>query len=483
MKFTGRSVLAFMLLTMFATCLITLTVVNAPIAVNGRQDVSSTKSSSKGFTNGEFKKLNATLQIIEDQFYSEVDREKVIDGAVNGMMDALKDPYSVYMNSDSANQLMSSLEGTYSGIGAEVTLEDNQVMVLAPIKDTPADRAGIHPKDVFVSINGEKLEGLKLNEAVDKIRGPKGTKAKIKVKRAGASELLDFEVVRADINVETVYGQMLDNRIGKIEVRQFSMNTGTRFNEELKKLEQGGMKGLIIDVRNNPGGFVPVAEAIADNFVPAGKAIYQQERRGEKKIPKLSKGKNIKKYPIVVLMNEGSASASEILAGALKDHHLANLVGVTTFGKGTMQMTYPEQLGDGSMLKMTIAKWLTPNGTWIHKLGIKPDIEAKEPDYYFASRLSQKEELKYDMNSDDVKNAQIMLNGLEYKTGRKDGYFDRETENAVKAFQHHENLAETGRVDTATAAKLEGAIKKRLLNPAFDTQLNKAIEVLRQEIR
>lgn len=480
-KFTGRAVIAFVLLTMFATCLITLTVVKNPIMTSGDRQATTAKFS--GFTNNEFKKLNTTLQLIEGQYYSNVDREKVIDGAVNGMMEALKDPYSVYMNEESAGQFASSLEGTYTGIGAEVTMEDNKVTVLAAIKGTPAERAGILPKDVFVSINGEKLDGLKLSEAIERIRGPKGTKAKIKVRRAGMDALLEFEVVREDISLETVHGEMLDRGIGLIEIRQFSMNTGKRFKEELTKLERSGMKGLIIDVRNNPGGFVPVVTDIAENFIPSGQIIYQQERRDEKVTKALSRGKGTKKYPIITLINEGSASASEILAGALQDLQLAKLVGVPSFGKGTMQVTYKEEFDDGSLLKMTFAKWLTPKGSWVHKSGIKPDVEVKEPDYYFVSRLSQKQELKYDMNNEDVRNLQIMLDGLAYHPGRKDGYFDHTTEQAVQAFQVQSGLPETGKVDDLTAQKLEAEIKRRLQDPKYDTQLNKAVEVLREEIR
>lgn len=481
MKFTGRAVIAFVLLTMFATCLVTLTIVNAPMLVNSPKGVTS-PDNVEGFTSGEFKKLSTTLNLIEKEFYSPVDRQKLIDGAIDGMMDSLQDPYSVYINQESAEQFASSLQGVYSGIGAEVTIENNQVVVLSSIKGTPADRAGIRPKDVFVSINGEKLEGLKLHEAIDKIRGSKGTKAKIKVKRAGVNDLIEFVIVRTDINVETVFAKMLADAMGYIEIRQFNYYTAKRFREEIIKLEANGMKGLIMDVRNNPGGLVPIVEEIAEHFVPKGKIISQTEKRNNVRKQDVSKGKGPKSYPIVMLVNEGSASAAEILAGALQDHQLAKLVGVTTFGKGTVQVSYAEELGDGSLLKMTVSKWLTPNGSWIHKKGIKPDVEIRQPDYYYAMRMSKEHVLRYNMSSDDVKSAQMMLNGLDLKTGRTDGYYDHATEKAVKLFQKQVSLEPTGNLDSETAARLELEIKKRLADEAYDAQLNKAIEVLRQEI-
>ncbi|CAH0121822.1 S41 family peptidase [Paenibacillus sp. CECT 9249] len=482
MIFKGRTVFVFVLLTMFATSLLTVTLVNTPIFANQGERMASSMA-AEGLTKQEFEKINTTLKLIESRFYSDVDRTKVIDGAINGMMSSLQDPYSVYMDKEVADEFSSSsIEGAFTGIGAEVTLEDGKVTVVSPIKGSPAERAGIMAKDVLISVNGEKLEGLKLNDAVAKIRGPKGTKAKILVKRAGVAEPIEYVVVREEIDLETVYAQMLPDKIGLIEISQFSMKTAKRFGEELKNLESQGMKGLVIDVRNNPGGVVPVLIEIAEHFVPKGKVILQMENREGKREQQLSKGSS-KPYPVTVLINKGSASAAEILAVALQENHVGTLVGETSFGKGTVQVSYTEELRDGSLLKMTIAKWLTPDGNWIHHQGVKPDIEIKPPDYYYAVRLSKERDLAYDMNNDDVKNAQVMLDALGMKPGRKDGYFSQQTKSAVEKFQRQNGLHATGVINSETAEKLEDAVRKLLEDPKSDVQLNKAVEVLRKEIR
>ncbi|GJM70237.1 hypothetical protein HMSSN036_24530 [Paenibacillus macerans] len=316
-----------------------------------------------------------------------------MDGAIDGMMGALGDPFSSYMAPDTAQQFSEQIEGSFTGIGAEVSMENGNVVVVSPIKGSPAEKAGIQPKDILLSVNGESFEGLSLNEAVAKIRGPKGTEAKIKVKRAGSDTTLEFTIVRDDIALETVYSRMEDGGVGVIEVTEFSMNTAERFKEELASLEKKGMKGLVIDVRNNPGGVLTVVEDMSEQFVPKGKVIVQVEDKNKRRQQTLSDGSG-KKYPIVVVTNKGSASASEILAGALQESAGAKLVGEATYGKGTVQSSYTQEMGDGSMLKITIAKWLTPNGEWIHKKGIQPDIAVSQPDYFSVAPINKEKNVQ-----------------------------------------------------------------------------------------
>lgn len=437
---------------------------------------------SKGLQQKESQKLGTALDLIEGNYYEPVDREKLIDGAVNGMMEALGDPYSNYMGKETAKQFEESIEGSFSGIGAEVSSENGKVVVVSPIKGSPAEKAGVHPKDIILSVNGESLEGLELNAAVAKIRGPKGSKATLEIQRSGSPEPLKLVITRDDVKLETVYATMEKDGVGVIEVTQFSMNTGDRFKEELAKLEKQGMKGLVIDVRNDPGGVLPIVIEMAEQFVPAGKAIVLVENKDKVREASNSKGSK-KAYPVVVLMNKGSASASEILAGALQQSAGAKLIGENSFGKGTVQTSFDKQLGDGSLLKITIAKWLTPNGSWIHGKGIKPDIAVAQPDYFSVAPINKSVTLQYNMNSTDVKSAQTMLDALGYKPGRKDGYFDAATKNAVKKFQAATKLSATGVIDTKTAEQIEAALIKVIQDPANDNQRNRGIEEVQKEIK
>lgn len=230
-----------------------------------------------GLQQKESQKLGTALSLIESNYYETVDREKLIDGAVNGMMEALGDPYSNYMGKETAEKFEESIEGSFSGIGAEVSSDNGKVVVVSPIKGSPAEKAGIQAKDVILSVNGESLEGMELNAAVAKIRGPKGSEATLKIQRSGSVEPLEFVLTRDDVKLETVYATMEKDNVGVIEVTQFSLNTAERFKEELEKLEKQGMKGLVIDVRNDPGGVLPIVIEMAEQFVPAGKSIVQIE--------------------------------------------------------------------------------------------------------------------------------------------------------------------------------------------------------------
>ncbi|QHT63404.1 PDZ domain-containing protein [Paenibacillus lycopersici] len=485
MHFKGRTVAAFILLTMAASVLVTLTVADQFVAIGSggtaAKAASSASSGQYGLSEKELRKLNTVLELIETKYFRDVDRTEVLDGAVNGMMTALGDPYSVYMEKSAAKQFSETIEGSFTGIGAGVQIKDGNIIVESAIKGSPAERAGVLPNDVLLSVNGEKLSGLSLNDAVAKIRGPKGSKVKLLIQRQGMSQPLQLTIVRDDIDYETVYAHLREDGIGVIEIRQFSLNTGDRFAEELDKLEKQHMKALVIDVRGNPGGVLPVVVSVAQPFVPKGEPIVQVEDKSGHREKTVSKGTG-KPYPVAVLINKGSASASEVLAGALKEEGHAVLVGETSFGKGTVQVSYDKPLADGSLIKMTIAKWLTPLGNWVHEKGLQPDVAVQPPDYYTAARMSKTKTLVPNTISEDTKSLQTMLSGLGYKIDRKDGYYSTATEDSVRAFQQKAGLPATGSADKATAEKIEEQLIAKIRDEKSDTQLQKAVSVLQGKL-
>lgn len=485
MYFKGRTVIAFVMLTMLASVLVTLTVADTLIQPEERANGSAVAAAAAAADSGKYRlrteelaKLNAVLELIETKFYEDVERKELVDGAVSGMMGALDDPYSVYMEQEVARHFSESIEGSFTGIGAEVTTESGKIIVVSPIKGSPAERSGLLAKDVLISVNGVSLDGLSLQEAVAKIRGPKGTKAKIVVKRSGFAEPIQLVLIRDNIDVETVHSTLRPDGVGVIEIRQFSLNTAKRFKEELERLEEQGIKGLVLDVRNNPGGVLPVVIEISQLMMKEGSTVVQVEDRDGNREKTLAKGGELKPYPIAVLTNKGSASASEILAGALQEAAGAKVIGEQSFGKGTVQVSYNKALGDGSLVKMTIAKWLTPKGNWIHKKGITPNRIVEPPDMYTVARMNLQKTLKPDSLSEQVRSAQIMLHGLGYEPKREDGYFGAETVDAVRKFQTDRGLAVTGEVDGKTAAALEQAVIQWIQNKENDTQLLEAVKAV-----
>jgi len=485
MQFKGRTVLSFVLLGMLASAIVTLILVRtvSPVAtgVGSPAPVRPTPKAAVSASGKDLAKIEAALKIVQEQYLTKVDQEKVIDGAIHGMLAALDDPYTVYMDKEEAKQFEESVSSSFQGIGAEVAMEANKVTVVSPIKGSPAEKVGIRAGDVIVSVNGESLDGLTLNQAVLKIRGTKGTEAKLVLMRTGTANPIEVTIVRDDISVETVHGQMLEDKLGRIDITQFSTNTAKRFLEELSILEADGMKGLVIDVRNDPGGMLDAVLEILNPLVPSGKPLVIVEDRDGKREPTLSKGSG-KPYPIVVLANKGSASASEILAGSLQENIGAKVIGEATFGKGTVQMTFAKELGDGSNIKMTVFKWLTPKGNWIHKKGILPDIAVDQPPVFKVSPLTRKSTLKQGVTSDEVKQLQIMLTGIGEARLEADGVYTKETASAVKKFQQANGLPVTGEVDAATADQLEKAVLTAIRDPKNDLQLKAAIDELKKQL-
>ncbi|SDZ34258.1 carboxyl-terminal processing protease [Evansella caseinilytica] len=424
-------------------------------------------------------KFTAAYELILEKYYENVEESKLLEGAISGMLDTLEDPYSVYMDENTAKEFMESLDSSFEGIGAEVSMTNGKVTIVAPFRDSPAEAAGLRPNDQIIKVDGEDIEGLSLYEAVLKIRGEKGTTVTLTINRPGVSDSLEFEVVRDTIPIETVYSDLVEENgknIGVLEISSFSENTAERFAEELTKLEEEGIDGLIIDVRGNPGGFLQSVEDIGNLIIPGGEPVVQIENREGETVRHISNLDSKKTYEIVGLINEGSASASEILAAALKEAGGYEIVGQTTFGKGTVQQSL--KMGDGSEIKLTLYKWLTSGGNFINEVGVEPTVEVKQPEFFYASPINLEETLTYDMTNENIASAQVMLQGLGYDPERTDGYFSKETENAVKEFQKAAGITVSGEIDEKTAEYLQMEIINAVQGREFDLQFNKAVELL-----
>lgn len=329
-------------------------------------------------------KLEDVKNLIKDSFVLSYDESKLMDGAIKGMVASLGDPYSQYFDKQEYEQFMEQTTGKYAGVGLLVTVDpkDNLITVVNAFKDSPAAKAGIKPGDKVVQVDGQDVDGNSLDKAVSMMKGDKGTKVQIGVLREGASQLMHFELVRDIINVQTVEYSMLDNNIGYIRLTAFDQGSAKEFNAALDDLSKKGMKGLIFDLRDNPGGLLDVAVKIADRLMPKGLIVYTMDKKGVKE--QWMSDANKINVPLVVLVNGNSASASEVVSGAIQDSGSGTLVGTKTFGKGIVQSIVAE-FKDGSALKLTTAKYYTPKGRNIQGTGIQPDVVVEMPKEYQSS--------------------------------------------------------------------------------------------------
>lgn len=427
----------------------------------------------------EFEKLYNAFDTIQDNYFKEVDEKKLVNGAIDGMLQSLDDPYSDYMNEEEASSFHESISSSFEGIGAEIQEKDGFIIIVSPLKGSPAEKAGLKPNDKVVSVDGKNIQGMGSTEAVLLIRGEKGTTVKLVVQRPGVSEPLNFSIVRDTIPIETVYGDMVTDTIAKVQITTFSENTSTELIAILNDLQSKGMKGLILDLRQNPGGLLNQAVAISSLFVPEGKVLFKVEDRDGNIEEVKSEQKENPDIPLVVIIDKGSASASEILAGAVSESANVPLVGEKSFGKGTVQRA--QDFSDGSNMKYTTEKWLTPEGNWIHEKGIVPDYEVAMPEYANISYVDPEQELKLSVASTQVKAAQQMLKALGIDPGRVDGYFDEATQKAVIEFQKQQNIEQTGILKGESTILLME--KLRDLIKANDPQVQKAVELLQQEVK
>ncbi|HPL53646.1 MAG TPA: S41 family peptidase, partial [Bacillota bacterium] len=338
-------------------------------------------------------KLLSLKEYIKGNYVEEADDNKLIEGAIKGMFESLGDPYSTYMTKEEFKNFNESTKGSYGGIGVIVSKsEDGYVTVVAPIEDTPGEKAGLKTNDKIIKVDDKDIIGIDLEAAVSLMKGKKGTQVTLTVMRDGAKEPQMFKIIREEIILKTVKSDMMEDNIGYIRISMFDEDMGSEFKKALGSLRAKGMKGLIVDLRQNPGGFINQCVEVADELLDEGLIVYTEDKAKKREDYKSGKGKV--DVPFVVLIDGGSASASEIVSGAVKDRKGGLLIGEKTFGKGLVQSV--EQLKDGSGIKLTTQKYYTPNGISINKVGIRPDIEVKA----LETRGEQKDENEVDVQLD-----------------------------------------------------------------------------------
>ncbi len=322
-----------------------------------------------------YNKFEKLISYAKENFLYEADEEVMLEGALKGMLSALGDPYTEYMTQKEFNSLLEQTKGSYEGIGVYITpSDDNRIMVVSPIEDTPAEKAGLKTGDKIIKVNGTEYTADKMDDAIKIMKGMPNTSVTLTILRVdkdGKSQTFDVDVMRETIKLVTVKSSMLEDNIGYIRITTFDEQTAADFKAQYKALEKQGMKGLVVDLRYNPGGIIDATVEITDMLIGEGFVTYTQTKAGEREY--YNSDKNKINIPYVLLVNEGSASASEIMAGAVKDTKSGTLIGTKTFGKGIVQRI--QRFGsDGSGVKMTISEYFTPSGVNIHGIGIEPDI-------------------------------------------------------------------------------------------------------------
>lgn len=327
-----------------------------------------------------FGKVIELRKFILENYYQDFDEEEFIDGILKGLFMSLNDPYSVYMGKEEFDKFTEDNEGTYGGIGVIVApTEDGMITVVAPIEDTPGERAGLKSGDKIIKVEGDDVNAQVMDDAVRRMRGEPGTDVNITIYRESAGDPFDVSITREEIRLKTVKSRMLDDELGYIRISMFDQITSDDFKTNLEDILAQNPKGLVIDLRNNPGGSLGEVVEIADELLGNQMIVYTENRVGQKR--EFKSGFKKVDLPMAVLVNEGSASASEILSGAIQDSNSGVIVGETTFGKGVVQTVIP--LDDGTGFKLTTSQYFTPNGRNIHGIGIEPDVVIEMPDSYY----------------------------------------------------------------------------------------------------
>lgn len=402
----------------------------------------------------ELKTFSEVLTQVQKSYVDETKVKDLVQGAIRGMLSTL-DPHSAYMTPEMYKEMQVETKGEFGGVGIQIGVKENRLAVIAPIEGTPAYRAGVKAGDFITKVNDETTKDLTLMDAVQKMRGPKGSKVNLTIQREGTPDPLQFTLVRDTIKIESVKSKVLDN-IGYVRLTQFQESTGRDLSKVLKQFKEQKLQSTILDLRNNPGGLLTASVEVSEQFLPGGKLIVYTKGRESKKDEWIAKGKDqMDDSPMIILINEGSASASEIVAGALQDYGRAVIVGTTSFGKGSVQTILP--LGDGSGLRLTTAKYYTPKGRSIQSTGITPDIVVKAQPPVTVAKAG---EMKPGEKEGEPKQTKPAVSGKDQP--------------AVNGKGHEEGIPKDGATaqPSPTDASNDPSIEQ-------DVQLQKAVEMLK----
>lgn len=427
-----------------------------------------------------FEKLelfNKVLYLIESQYYRDVDTEKLIEGAINGMMNTL-DPHSNFLDKNVFTRMQEETSGEFGGLGIEVTQKDGAILIITPIEDSPAFRVGIKPGDRIVEINHESIVGMELEDAIEKLRGKNKSKIHLGIAREGRDGILNFELAREIIQIKPVKAQLVKENYAYLRLVQFQKKSGQYIAEAIKRLREeskknGGLKGIVLDLRSNPGGLLDEAVEVSSIFLKEGVVVSTEGRDPKQKEVRYVKKTGFKELelPIVVLINGSTASASEIVAGALQDHKRALIVGAQSFGKGSVQSV--AKIDDERGVKLTIAQYMTPSNKKIQAIGIKPDVEIEETDGDWVASNRKESSI---VREKDLKNhLTATVETAEEKTERERlEKIDREVrEKRLKELKEKKNK----KLDTKQEVLSEDSDERRG-DPEKDYQVSQAVNYL-----
>lgn len=433
----------------------------------------------------EYSKLQSILNILSDKWYFIQDFEdpnnQLIDNAIKGMLDLNGDIHTEYLSVDELQDFQSGLNANFVGIGVQYYNIDGYNIVRRVLSNSPAQKAGVMPGDIFYAVNGESVIGMDLDKLSDMVRGEEESVVSIDFKRGEA--IVNLKITRGPV-LSSAFGEMIDESIGYLEIQSFSLQTGDEVGFYLDEMSKQGLKKLIIDVRDDGGGYINTLVQIASYFLDEDQVVIQEEFNNQQQSTTYSRGnvyENIEE--IVMLVNQNSASASEVLTAALQENLGIEVVGVNTYGKGTVQLTY--EFNDGSALKYTTAQWLTPNGNKIHGVGIKPTQEVKLHEVFYQDYPNFEEEIVQSFLPDSVgypiQYTQYVLDFLGYDIDRFDGYYSEATQIALEAYQTSLQMRPDAEINKALISQLSSSIIREwnINQDIHDVQLQKAIELLK----
>lgn len=431
----------------------------------------NTRCNAKGSTDDNIELLIKIFQEIKSNYVEKPDTQKLVYGAISGMLKSLNDQHTYFMDEVKYKDMKVEIKGKFFGVGIEITMKDGQLTVVSPIDGSPGYRAGLKPNDRIIKIDGKSTEGISIIDAVHKIRGEKGTPVVLTVLREGMDEHFDVEIIRDEIKIKSVVSKIIDKKIGYVRLKNFNFTAASELGSVLEKFRKSGLKGVIFDLRNNPGGLLSGAVRISDFFIDKGVIVSTKGRKAYENSSRMAEEKNTiisEDIPVILLINAGSASASEIVAGALKDHKRAKIYGTKSFGKASVQKFFPFK-NDAIAVRLTIAKYYTPSGISIHGNGIKPDVVIEPTKFTKKENKSLRVYVK----------KRLMHNFLKQNKNLK--YED----NSIKKFMSYlnKNKAPLGEVTARYLLKRELTLKAPIFDLEFDDQLKRALKDMKAKIK